>query len=251
MTSSKSRTASKKSPAKSAKTTAKKSAKPTPSTPKPPDPMTGAWSPTKEQLAKATRKRVPDLIAPNLDVLFCGINPGLYSAAVGHHFAGPGSRFWITLRDSQLTPRLYSAFEESQLLELGYGITNIVPRASAMADELSTEELRAGGRRLRKLVLQCQPKYLAFLGFVAYRVAFRQPKAQGGLQPELIGSTKVWLLPNPSGLNAHHQDAGLAKLFAELKVAANVPRERSDVPRETPTEPSADVSRETPDSSDD
>jgi double-stranded uracil-DNA glycosylase len=192
--------------------------------PKPPDPITGAWTPTKEQLAKATRKRVPDLIAPNLDVLFCGINPGTYSAAVGHHFAGPGSRFWITLRDSKLTPRLYSAFEEDQLLALGYGITNIVPRASTTADDLSPDELRAGGKRLRKLVFQYQPRFLAFLGFVAYRTAFKQPKAIGGLQLETIGATQIWLLPNPSGLNAHHQDSGLAKLFAELQVAANVPR---------------------------
>jgi double-stranded uracil-DNA glycosylase len=209
----------------------KKASKPTkpakPKLPKPPDPITGAWTPTKEQLAKAVRKRVPDLIATGLDVLFCGINPGLYSAAVGHHFAGPGSRFWITLRDSKLTPRLYSAFEEEQLLALGYGITNIVPRASAMADDLSLDELRTGGKRLRKLVEQFQPRYLAFLGFVAYRTAFKQPKATGGLQPETIGSTQIWLLPNPSGLNAHHQDAGLAKLFAELQVAANVPRATS------------------------
>jgi TDG/mug DNA glycosylase family protein len=204
-------------------TKAKRSS-PKPKPPKPPDPITGAWTPTKEQLAKAVRKRVPDLVAPNLDVLFCGINPGLYSAAVGHHFAGPGSRFWITLRDSKLTPRLYSAFEETQLLALGYGITNLVPRASATADDLTPDELRAGGRRLRKLVLQHQPRFLAFLGLVAYRTAFKQPKAMAGLQGELIGSTRVWLLPNPSGLNAHHQDAGLARLFEEFRVAANVPR---------------------------
>lgn len=208
-----------------AKSSTKKPAAKSPTKSKPPDPITGAWTPTKEQLAKAVRKRVPDLIAPNLDILFCGINPGLYSAAVGRHFAGPGSRFWITLRDAGLTPRLYSAFEEDQLLALGYGITNLVPRASAMADDLSPDELRSGAKRLRKLVLQYQPRYLAFLGFVAYRTGFKQPKAPGGLQPELIGSTQVWLLPNPSGLNAHHQDKGLAKLFAELQVAAGVPRE--------------------------
>ncbi len=214
-----SRSSAKKPPAKSTK----------PRPPKPPDPVTGAWTPTKEQLAKAVRKRVPDLIAPNLDVLFCGINPGLYSAAVGRHFAGPGSRFWITLRDAGLTPRLYSAFEEDQLLSLGYGITNLVPRASAMADELSPDELRSGARRLRRLVLEYQPRYLAVLGFVAYRTGFKQPKAIGGRQPELIGSTQVWLLPNPSGLNAHHQDSGLANLFSELRVAAVVPRETVDV----------------------
>lgn len=193
-------------------------------TPKPQDPITGAWTPTKDQLANAAHKRVPDLIAPNLDVLFCGINPGLYSAAVGHHFAGPGSRFWVTLRDSGLTPRLYSAFEEDQLLDLGYGITNLVPRASAMADELSLAELRTGAARLRKLVLRYQPRFLAVLGFVAYRSGFKQPKAAGGLQAEGIGSTRVWLLPNPSGLNAHHGDVGLAKLFSEFREAANVPR---------------------------
>jgi len=205
-----------------------------PKPPKPPDPITGAWTPTKEQLANAARKRVPDLIAPNLDVLFCGINPGLYSAAVGHHFAGPGSRFWITLRDSGLTPRLYSSFEEDQLLGLGYGITNLVPRASAMADELSLDELRAGASRLRKRVLEYQPRYLAFLGFVAYRTGFKQSKASGGLQPEPMGSTQIWLLPNPSGLNAHHQDSGLAKLFAELRIAAGVPRGTVSIDAPTP-----------------
>jgi TDG/mug DNA glycosylase family protein len=205
------------------KSSSKKLAK-KPSTPKPPDPITGAWTPTKEQLAKAARKRVPDLVAPNLDVLFCGINPGLYSAAVGHHFAGPGNRFWITLHNAKLTPRRYSAFEESQLVGLGYGITNLVARASATADELSSDELRAGGRRVRKLVLQYQPRYLVFLGLVAYRTAFKQPKATTGLQAESIGSTQVWLLPNPSGLNAHHQDAALVALFDEFRQTANVPR---------------------------
>ncbi|MFN0250840.1 MAG: G/U mismatch-specific DNA glycosylase [Kofleriaceae bacterium] len=186
--------------------------------------MTGAWAPTKEQLAQAARKRVPDLVAPNLDVLFCGINPGLYSAAVGHHFAGPGNRFWITLHNAKFTPRRYSAFEEQHLLALGYGITNLVARASATADELSVDELRAGGRRLRKLAQQYQPRYVAFLGLVAFRTAFKHPKAVAGLQAESIGSTQVWLLPNPSGLNAHHQDAALVALFDEFREVANVPR---------------------------
>lgn len=178
------------------------------------------WRPTKAQLAAAARKRLWDVIAPDLDVLFCGINPGLYSAATGHHFARPGNRFWPTLFAAGFTPRLFSGFDDRGLLDLGLGITNIAPRTTATADELSPDELRAGGRVLRRKVLRYRPRFLAIVGFTAYRIAFDQPKATGGLQPQPIGSTSVWLLPNPSGLNAHHQPATLKALFSELRLAA-------------------------------
>jgi TDG/mug DNA glycosylase family protein len=177
------------------------------------------WKPTKAQLAAASTKKLRDVIAPNLDVLFCGINPGLYSAATGHHFARPGNRFWPTLFASGFTPHLFTGFDDRSLLELGLGITNIASRTTATADELSPDELRAGGRSLRRKVLRYQPRFLAVVGFTAFRLAFDQPKATGGRQPAPIGSTVVWLLPNPSGLNAHHQPAQLRDLFSELRRA--------------------------------
>lgn len=173
--------------------------------------------PTKEELAAAKDKTVRDLIAKGLRVLFCGINPGLYSAATGHHFARPGNRFWPALYAGGFTNRLLSPFEERELLESGYGITNVVQRASATADELSAEEFKDGGRRLEKKVLRYRPRVLAILGVGAYRTAFARPKASLGLQSEKIGDTLVWILPNPSGLNAHYQPKDLARLFRELK----------------------------------
>jgi TDG/mug DNA glycosylase family protein len=177
--------------------------------------------PTRLELLAAQNKTVRDVIASNLCVLFCGINPGLYSAAVGHHFARPGNRFWPTLHAAGFTPRLFSPFEETELLALGCGITNLVARTTATAAELSREELQAGGRSLRRKVLRYRPRFLAVVGFTAYRVAFDQPKASGGLQQPRIGSTAIWLLPNPSGLNAHHQSAALAQCFAALKAAVD------------------------------
>ena len=181
------------------------------------------WRPTKAQLAAASSKRLRDVIAPALDVLFCGINPGLYSTATGHHFARPGNRFWPTLHASGFTPRLFTGFDDHLLLGLSLGITNIVARTTATADELSPDELRAGGRTLRRKVLRYQPRFLAVVGFTAFRIAFNQPKATGGRQSDSIGSTVVWLLPNPSGLNAHHQPAQLRTLFLELRGAVEVP----------------------------
>lgn len=169
--------------------------------------MTAPWRPSKEQLKAARSKKVPDLIAPSLDLLFCGINPGLHSAAVGHHFAGPGNLFWPTLFASHFTPRRFTAFDERELLALGIGITNLVTRTSATADELDHDELHAGARSLTRKVKRFQPRYLAVLGLQAYRIAFERRRAVVGLQPETIGSTFLWLLPNPSGLNAHHQPA--------------------------------------------
>ena len=179
--------------------------------------MPKPWKPTKEQLLAATEKTVRDVIAPDLRVLFCGINPGLYTAAVGHHFARPGNRFWPTLYAAGFTDRLLSPFDERELLKSGYGITNVVPRATASADLLTKEEMLEGGVRLRAKVLRYHPKVLAILGLGAYRTAFNQPKAVVGRQQDLIGNTILWVLPNPSGLNANYQPAALARLFRELK----------------------------------
>jgi double-stranded uracil-DNA glycosylase len=156
---------------------------------------------------------------PGLDVLFCGINPGRYSAAVGHHFAGPGNLFWPTLFAAGFTPRRFSAFEGAELLSLGFGITNFVARCTASADELTPDEIRAGARQVVRKVLRFRPRFVAFVGLQAYRIAFDQRDAQVGRQPHLIGSSVVWLLPNPSGLNAHHQPPILKQMFAALLAA--------------------------------
>jgi TDG/mug DNA glycosylase family protein len=177
------------------------------------------WKPTREQLLAAVRKTVPDLIAPDLKVLFAGINPGLYTAAIGHHFGRPGNRFWPTLHAAGFTPRVFSPFEERELLPLGYGITNVAPRTTAAAAELSVDEIRAGGRALIAKVKRYRPKALAVLGVGTYRVAFDRPKAKVGPQDQTIGSTRIWVLPNPSGLNAHYQSADLAMVFRQLREA--------------------------------
>jgi TDG/mug DNA glycosylase family protein len=175
--------------------------------------------PTNAEIAAARGKRVRDVIAPGLRILFCGINPSLYSAAVGHHFARPGNRFWPALHVSKFTDRLLSPFEDRALLPLGYGITNLVARATATADELTEEELIAGGRRLRRKVRQYRPMVVAFLGITAYRTALGRKDAVLGRQAERLGETLLWVLPNPSGLNAHYRLADLARLFAELRLA--------------------------------
>jgi TDG/mug DNA glycosylase family protein len=168
----------------------------------------------------ASRGRtVPDIVAPRLKVLFCGINPGLYSGAVGHHFARPGNRFWTVLFRAGFTGRILKPAEEGELLELGYGITNIVARATAQAGEIDSRELRAGSQSLERKVRELQPLTLAVLGIDAYRKAFSRPKASFGKQPEKIGESLVWVLPNPSGINASYQIADLVRLFAELRTA--------------------------------
>ena len=179
--------------------------------------MTKPWKPTKEQLLAATEKTVRDVIAPELRVLFCGINPGLYTAAVGHHFARPGNRFWPALYAGGFTERVLSPFAERELLKSGYGITNVVQRATVSADMLTKEEIVTGGERLRAKVLRYRPRVLAVLGLGAYRTAFNQPKAMVGRQEDRIGETVLWVLPNPSGLNANYQPADLARLFRELR----------------------------------
>jgi TDG/mug DNA glycosylase family protein len=174
--------------------------------------------PTREELLAAVDKTVADVIARDLRVLFCGINPGLYSGAVERHFARPGNRFWPALHQSGFTDRLLSPFEERELLRLGCGITNVVSRTTATAAELSAEELIEGGRRLRAKVRRYRPRVLAVLGIGAYRSAFDVPKAQLGRQSETIGDSLIWVLPNPSGLNAHYQPKDLARLFRELRL---------------------------------
>jgi TDG/mug DNA glycosylase family protein len=172
-------------------------------------------------MAAAAGRTIKDVIAPGLRVLFCGINPGLYTAVTGHPFARPGNRFWPALHAAGFTPRLFAPHEAPTLLALGYGITSVVARATATADELTAEEFVAGGRLLTAKVRRHRPAFLAVLGIGAYRAAFARPKARLGLQDEKIGETRVWVLPNPSGLNAHYQPKDLARLFTELRAAAD------------------------------
>jgi TDG/mug DNA glycosylase family protein len=176
--------------------------------------------PTAAQLRAAVNLTVRDLIAPDLHVLFCGINPGLYTAVMGHHFARPGNRFWPALHGGGFTPRVLAPWEEQQLLPLGCGITNVVARTTATAAELRPEELVEGGRLLAAKVRRTRPRWLAVLGIGAYRRAFGEPGATLGEQARRIGDTRVWVLPNPSGLNAHYTAAALARLFGELRAAA-------------------------------
>ncbi|NTV53742.1 MAG: G/U mismatch-specific DNA glycosylase [Candidatus Firestonebacteria bacterium] len=175
--------------------------------------------PTKDELQSAVGKTIPDVIAPGLDVLFCGINPGLYSGATGCHFARPGNRFWPALFSSGITERLLSPFEQKELLRHGVGITNLVHRTTATADELTSAELRSGGRNLEAKVKKYRPRFLAVLGIQAYEKAFLKPGVNVGLQAESLGYTQLWVLPNPSGLNAHYQAADFAKLFKALRRA--------------------------------
>lgn len=185
--------------------------------------MAGLSRPSAEQLRAAAGGQVADLIGADLRVLFCGINPSLYSAAVGHHFARPGNRFWPTLHASGFTPRRLEAAEESELLGLGLGITNLVERATASAAELSADELRAGAGALETKLVRYRPRWLAVLGISAYRQAFARPRAQLGPQGESWAGVGVWILPNPSGLNAHFQLPALARVFAELREACDPP----------------------------
>jgi TDG/mug DNA glycosylase family protein len=179
------------------------------------------FKPTKQQLIEAEGKTVRDVIGPGLRVLFCGINPGLYTAAVGHHFARPGNRFWPALYQSGFTDRLLSPFEERQLLQLQIGVTNVVARATAAAAELTKADFIKGGTKLRAKVRRYGPRVVAVLGVGAYREAFARPKAIIGEQDERIGTARIWVLPNPSGLNANYQLNALVKLFRELRRAAD------------------------------
>jgi double-stranded uracil-DNA glycosylase len=159
---------------------------------------------------------VPDLIAPDLRVLFCGINPSLYSAVVRHHFARPGNRFWRTLFLAGFTPRLLSPSEEHELLEAGIGITNVFPEASASADSLTLDDYRSGAIRLRRKLRRYRPQVVAFLGLGAYRVVAANPGAVVGAQADPFAGITAWALPNPSGLNAHYQLPELVECYREL-----------------------------------
>lgn len=176
--------------------------------------------PTAADLAAARDQTIPDVAAAGLRVLFSGINPGLYSAATGYHFARPGNRFWPALHRSGFTPRQLDPSEQACLLELGLGITNVAARATARADELSPGELRAGGELLRARTLSLAPGWLAVLGVTAYRTSFGVKNATVGPQDQALGTTQVWVLPNPSGLNAHYGPDALAAAFRELRLAA-------------------------------
>jgi TDG/mug DNA glycosylase family protein len=190
--------------------------------------------PSAADLLAARDRTVPDLIAEGLRVLFVGINPGLYSGAVGHHFARPGNRFWPTLEQSGFTPTRIAPFEERKLLRLGLGITNVVARTTARADELTVDELRRGAGRLAAKVRRFGPAFVAVLGVTAFRSAFEQPRANLGLQPTPLSGARLWVLPNPSGLNAHHQLEDLAQLFGELRDASANAREGRTPPTRRP-----------------
>jgi TDG/mug DNA glycosylase family protein len=172
--------------------------------------------PSAADLAAARDLTIPDVIAPGLRVLFSGINPGLYSAATGYHFARPGNRFWPALHRSGFTPRQFRPDEQEQLLGLGLGITNIVARATARADELTAQELRAGGRELLAKAARLRPHWLAVVGVTAYRTAFGEPRAVVGPQDLTAGDTRLWVLPNPSGLNALWTTPKLIEAFRDL-----------------------------------
>lgn len=182
--------------------------------------MPGTCRPSRQEVRAARGRTVPDVIAPGLKVLFCGINPSLYSAAVQHHFARPGNRFWKALYGAGFTSRLLSPFEERELLPCGYGITNLVEGATARADELAPDELTAGVLHLIAKVQQYQPRFVSVLGIGAYRQAFQRPDAPMGLQNETIGLSRLWVLPNPSGLNGHYSLDHLSQLLRELYEAA-------------------------------
>jgi TDG/mug DNA glycosylase family protein len=182
-----------------------------------PDLPTRPWRPTRAELEAAAGRAIPDVIAPGLRVLFCGINPGRYSGATGRHFARPGNRFWPTLHAAGFTERLLTPWDEQELLDAGFGITNFVNRTTATAAELDANELRAGAARLLATVERYRPACVAILGISAYRTAFDRPEAEIGPQPEPLGPSALWALPNPSGINAHYPLPALAEVFRTLR----------------------------------
>jgi double-stranded uracil-DNA glycosylase len=185
--------------------------------------MTTRPRPTAPDLEAARNRTIPDVLpepGATFLVLFCGINPGLYSAATGWHFARPGNRFWPALYRSGFTPRLLAPAEQGLLPRFGLGITNLVARATAQASELDGAELRAGGERLAGLVERHRPRIVAIAGVTAYRTAFGRPRAGTGPQPEFLAGTRLWVVPNPSGLNAHWSLDGIAAAFSQVRAAA-------------------------------
>ncbi|WP_045741366.1 G/U mismatch-specific DNA glycosylase [Actinoplanes rectilineatus] len=185
------------------------------------EPPAGFRKPSADEVAAAAGRTIPDVIGPDLRVLFSGINPSLWSAATGFHFARPGNRFWPTLHGAGFTGRLLHPSEQHLLPALGLGITNVAARATARADELTPAELTAGGEILTEVVRRTAPRFVAILGVTAYRAAFARPRARIGLQPDGIGDARVWVLPNPSGLNAHFQLPALITEFTALRTAAD------------------------------
>lgn len=175
--------------------------------------------PTREELERARDRLLPDVIAPGLDVLFVGINPGLYTTAIGHHFGRPGNRFWPALHRSGFTERQLSPFEDGTLPERGLGVTNLVARTTANAAELTPAELADGAAQLRAKVRRFRPRVVAFLGMDAFRTGFGKKKAALGRQPEAIEGAIAWVLPNTSGLNANYQLPDFIRLFGELRAA--------------------------------
>jgi TDG/mug DNA glycosylase family protein len=163
---------------------------------------------------------VPDVVGPGLRVLFCGINPGVVSGELAQHFARPGNRFWKALHGSGFTDRLLVPAQQWALLDYGLGITNLVARTSRAASDLDAAELRAGAVRLEATAVDLAPSWVAILGIQAYRVGFRRPRAAIGRQPERVGGAGLWVLPNPSGLQARYQLPELISLFAELRSAS-------------------------------
>jgi TDG/mug DNA glycosylase family protein len=175
--------------------------------------------PTREELLAAYGKTIPDLIGPGLRVLLVGINPGLWSGWSGRHFGRPSNRLWRTLHEAGFTDHLLHPTETEALVAAGLGVTNFVERATARADELDDAEVKAGVAKLRRVVRKHRPEFVAFLGLSSYRVAFGKPKARVGRQEETFEGATVWLLPNPSGINAHYQQPDLTKAYAELRAA--------------------------------
>jgi double-stranded uracil-DNA glycosylase len=180
------------------------------------------WRPTRTELEAARDRTIPDVWARDLVVVFVGINPGLYSGAVGHHFARPGNRFWKALHGSGFTERGWSPFEDRDLPTVGLGITNLVARTTASASELAPAELRTGRGDLEAKVTRYRPRAVAILGITAYRIGFERPDATLGRQPDDLAGAPAWVLPNPSGLNAHHQLDDLVRRFRELRLAIGV-----------------------------
>jgi TDG/mug DNA glycosylase family protein len=187
--------------------------------------VTAPWRPSPEEIEAAFGRSIPDVVGPGLRVLFCGVNPSLYSGAIGHHFAGPGNRFWKALHGSEFTDRLLSAFENRELLKANIGVTNLVNRATRTEKDLSREELREGAGRLERLVDRNKPRWVAVVGIGAYEKAFGRPGVRPGPQRDRLAGAPLWVLPNPSGLNAWYPLSVLIEQFRLLREASAEPED--------------------------
>jgi double-stranded uracil-DNA glycosylase len=186
--------------------------------------MTGERRPSRDDLAAAVGSTIPDIIGPGLRVLFCGINPGLWSGAVRHHFARPGNRFWKALAASGFTETVLSPYDERQLLDVGIGITNLVRTATRSAAEITPAQLRRGAVNLERKVKRWRPGAVAMLGLEAYRAGFDCKRATIGRQQDWAGGAQLWVLPNPSGIQAHYPFGRLVAELQDLRAAVNGPR---------------------------